>query len=142
MMVAAIVLLQQPSLYATAFPNPTGDNGWEEYLMAADIVSTTAADRLINYKYYLEPRNEGNIDGERNAVRALGRACDLVRTGNKKKLSPLQLSDDEDTNIAFSKGTGNIAKLFIMESRVRFASGRPDSGSESIIDGMTFGNRL
>ena len=90
----------------------------------------------------MEPRNEGNIDGERNAVRALARACELIRTGNKKKLLPLQLPEDQDTSIAFSKGTGNIAKLFIMESRVRFATGRPDSGAESIVDGMTFGNRL
>ena len=53
-MIAAIVAvcaIQQGSLFARTFPNPTGSNGWEEYMMAADIVSSSAADRLINYRY-------------------------------------------------------------------------------------------
>jgi hypothetical protein len=124
------------------FPAPTGDNGWEEYLRAADIVSTKEADRLVNYKFYLEPRNNGSLQGDRAALDALRTACDLVREGNRKKLVPFEMPDDQDVNIMVSKGRSNLAKLFAMEVRVRTASGRPDSAAESVIDAMTYGNRL
>jgi hypothetical protein len=38
-LIAATALLQGQSFFARTFPNPTGNNGWEEYTMAADYIA-------------------------------------------------------------------------------------------------------
>ena len=145
-MIAAIIatfcLIEQGSLSSRFFPVPTGENGWEEYLRAVDIVSKKEANRLVNYIFYLEPQNNGSLQGDRVALKALKEACDLVREGNRKKLKPLHMADDPDVNILVSRGQTNLAKLFVMEIRAGKASGKPDSAAQSLIDSMTYSNRL
>lgn len=141
-LLTATVALQGSGLFAPTFPNPTGNNGWEEYLMAIDIVSRPDANRLINYQFYLEPKMQGNISMDREVLKTLGRACDLIRVGNSKPLRALPFGEDDDRGFEVMGGSRSISRLFAIEARVRFADGGPDSGVDSIIDAMTFSGRV
>ncbi|MEO7453871.1 MAG: hypothetical protein ABIV13_03810 [Fimbriimonadales bacterium] len=69
--VIAMMLAQQPTFFSQTFPNPTANNGWEQYAMAADIVSFRGAERLVNYYYY--DNQEQGLKGDLRALKFLGR---------------------------------------------------------------------
>jgi len=133
----AVAMMQQGPFFAAAFPNPTGANGWEEYVMAVDIVEARAADRLVNYYYYNDWKE--SMEADRLALEQLGRACDLVRAGNRKRLDNRPAVVE---SIEFRGGLSNVVRLLRLEARVRFGEGKSDAGCESIIAAIDFADRV
>lgn len=105
--------------------------------MAVDIVKAPGADRLVNYYYYNDWKE--SLDADRLALKQLARACDLVRTGNRKRLvnrPPIVES------IEFRRELSNVVRLLHLEARVDFAEGKSELGSESIIAAIDFADRV
>jgi hypothetical protein len=105
--------------------------------MAVEILAPPSADRLVNY-YFYDDLQEG-IDSDRIVIGELGRACDLVRTGNRKRLTYRpSLTESVEYKGSFLK----VVKLFQIEARLRFSEGHSDLGSQSIIAAIDFSDRI
>ncbi len=123
--------------FSQCFDEYSGKNAYEDYLMAADIVSGWQPARAISNYYKIDP-----IEADRKAVRDLGRACDLIRIGNRKPANyPL---DDDPFTMSFAHVVGykEAAKLLLCEARVRLADGDKDGATQSLIDNMAFANQV
>jgi hypothetical protein len=139
----AISLMQGPSYFEQAFPNPTGNNGWEEYVMAADVMRHSDANRAVNRFSMAERKWDDSIEGARETVRKYRKACDLIRIGNKKPLV-YPWKDDEHgmpNDPAAMTSYSNVVKLLGDEVRVRFADGNAQAAAESIVAGVEFARR-
>lgn len=140
--VLAMVLAQQPSYFQQAFPVATGNNGWEEYVMAADIMRSPEAGRAVDRFDMATGRWDDSIESARATVAKYGRACDLIRIGNKK---PLRYPWKEDEygfpSDPVGSEYGQVAKLLCEEARVNFGDGRPAAAAESILTGLVFARR-
>src|SRR5687768_5530356 len=94
--IVALAIAQQPSYFVATFPNPTGNNGWEEYTRALDLVRGLGArSALANGLVESRNLNSKTLD-----------AVDLVRAGNRKPLVyPWKLDlieiDDRNPSILF-----------------------------------------
>jgi hypothetical protein len=134
-MIATIVLLmllQQPSFFEQSFPFPTGNNGWEEYTMAVDVLRGRR-DGL---------RDRQDLSKSRALVNEFSKVIHLVRAGNKKSLafpweSNAFMVDERHPLHRF----GDVG--FIMASRigVEFAAGNPAAAVEAIEDALAFADR-
>lgn len=141
-LVVGVLLAQQGSYFARTFPVPTGNNGWEEYLMAADIMRSPDAIRAVD-RYETSTRSwDDSIESARETVAKFGRACDLFRLGNKKPLT-YPWSEDEHglPDDPVGREYFQVVKLLLDEARVRFADGRPAAAAESILTGIVFARR-
>jgi hypothetical protein len=79
------------------------------------------------------------LDADRLVLRELGRACDLVRTGNGKRLSSRPpLTDSFEFKRSFLK----VVKLLRIEARLRFSEGHSDLGAESIVAAVDCADRV
>ena len=134
---ATLVLAQQQSYLSQAIAQPTGNNGWEEYLSAADLVRGEDVWSLM-YDTKSVP-----LTRDKTAITRYGKVCDLVRAGNSKPLTYpwLVTAYQTETFPAFAS-LKSIGTLFIAESQVHFSEGRPGAGARTILDLLRFGRRI
>lgn len=140
--VVVIAFAQQPSFFAAAFPNPTGANGWEEYVMASDIMSSPEANRAVN-RFDLDTGTwDDSIESARATIRKYGNACDLIRIGNEKPLVyPWKEDEYGMPDDPVGMGYSRLVKLLRDEIRVNFADGKPKAATDSILTGVVFARR-
>ncbi len=130
--------------FEEAIPRPTGANGYEEYLRAADIVSNPVSLSFARYEGYLMARSLGGfpdeapprpvgvaenatlLDVQREHVRRCGQALDLVERGNGKPVFDPREKVDGATTFPELAGLKEIAKFAVTNMRVCFADGQPD----------------
>lgn len=154
---AAIVsLLAQgsPKLTDRVFSTLTGENGYEEYVKAADIVDTP------QFHLYLDPspdvldqavRDDPKVSGlaqklksmsllavRQEAVQRFGPALELVRKGNLKNVYDPRSDITPETIFPELRNFKYLARLFTFESYVRFAEGNPSAGTKALLDGLVF----
>jgi len=134
---AAIAITQQGSLFARTFPNPTGSNGWEEYLMAADMM-TPEASRVI-----LGAGAPNRLTVARTALKSYGRVCDLIRAGNKKPLKfPWEVDHYYAGHVPAYAALKEAARVLAFEADVAFADGKPGAAARPIKDALEFSRRI
>ena len=124
----------RPPAFARLFPQPTGVNGYEEWVQAGDLIRNNAlidAGRepgaTLTFKRHLL--------ADANVMQALR----LLRVGlNKPILTPHTLQDESS---AFSELAAfrKLAALLAIEEYVRFAGGNGDGAIDSLYDGLRFG---
>jgi hypothetical protein len=140
MIIAALCFLlaqQQPSYLLQAIPHPTGNNGWEEYLMAADIVRRSDVARTI-YDADTIP-----LVRDRTSISKYGKICDLVRVGNSKPLIyPWPVSEYQVETFPAYAQLKVIGAMLSGEAQADFASGRPSAGARDISNLLKFGRRI
>ncbi len=139
---AAIVLRadQQNSLYRSIVKQPTGDNGYEEYLQAADAAVGS------NVRALLEAVEAPNAPGSRlDRLRAIHRQCGritpLVSQGNKKKVF-YPNTMDWDTLLPELQIFRAIGSALVFKAEVDFADGRVNDGVGTLVDVMLFGDKV
>jgi hypothetical protein len=133
----AVALSPQGGNFGGTFPHPTGNNGWEEYLMAADMVAGAEAARA------LYEASANLIARDRAAVSRYRRACELVRAGNKKPIVfPWKIEPYEALEFPAYAEIKVLGNLLQAEARVAFADGKPDAAARSIRDGLVMGRRI
>lgn len=130
----ATIALAQGGHLATWFPVPTGQNGYEEFLQAADIVGRA------DYETVWQARKL-DLKSSKNLLAQYGHSLDLVERGLRKPLrvpwDPLEPVDYVRVSISL------ISLTELMESRVRtlFADGRPGTAADKMIVALDFSDR-
>ena len=127
----------RPAASATLFPQPTGQNGYEEWVQAGDLIRNNAlveAAAMPDATLTLKRRLLADPD----VVKALH----LLREGlNKPALTPHALLDENATYPEL-RSFRKLAHLLAIEQYVRFANGNGDGAIESLSDGLRFGYRV
>lgn len=156
------------SLFRKYFPKPTGTNGFEEYLQAADIAQSPAfaSHSAFFARIVAEAAGQPPIDDEtgrplpwppapaglspsssqldvqRQWVKACGRILDLVKTGNTKPaFDPRATFDFESTFPELSKFR-SVARFLSMAAYVRFADGSSASGTDALLQALRFADAV
>lgn len=153
--VALICLAQsQSSLMGQVIPNPSGQNGYEEYLRAADIISGETANALLagplrdgedttvtnesTNKEYRRVRASlaglSKLEVERLLWAKFGRAMDLVEKGNQKPVIGPRPTIGPSTLFPEMARFRSIARLAVAGSHVLLAQGNPRAASHQLIN--------
>ena len=156
-MLAALCLagtpgIQGKTLLEQIVPHPTGNNGYEEYLRAAQILRDPGAgiflwwpewapsgDALAAYRAeWARLSKLSLLEVRREAVKRFGRALDLVRQGNAK---PIQLPLGGSPMDTFPREFKAIAKFARMDAYVRWADGDSRGATDTLLQCLTFSSR-
>ena len=140
LLVAAIGANQQPDLFRTIIGAPTGENGYEEYVMAADM-AITAQVRKYFIQVNLETADGTKLDRRRDLARRLGRIETLIQQGNKKPVfypSPMNFS----TSLPEISPLLNLGSALVEKAEVHFADGQVNQGFDTLTTVVEYGHKL
>ena len=149
-------VLQQASMYEKIVPNPTGANGYEEYLRAADIA---ALPEFSNYDRWLSNPRGGNSSVEidkpvdvdpkdpdltvrRKWADRFRACCDLISNGNRKAVADPRGIIKVDTLFPEMARFRALARFEAVSAHVSFADGQTGQGIRHIEDAVIFGNKI
>ncbi len=137
-MIAAVaaIALAQGGHYAKWFPIPSGQNGYEEFLQAADIVHRTGSESTVWHSSKLDLRKS------RDLVDKYGRALDLAERGLRKPLRPPWDPIDPDSDYVWSC-IELVTVSELMENRIRvlLADGKPGTAADKIMVALDYSDR-
>ena len=140
---------QAGSLLQQVIPQPTGDNGYEEYLRAADAVSTKA---FKEFKQWNSALDGGSSPGQAPSglsetstplerkgyeVRTFGSALKLIAAGNAK---PTERGANA-LMVEFSR-FNDLTNLGVDSAYVSFAKGDWKAGVDVLLEVLAFGNNV
>ena len=128
----------KPPLFATLFAQPTGMNGYEEWIQAGDLVRNNEmlnqamdADTTLTYKRRIL------------ADTTVQKALRLLREGMEKPtIAPPEAPDDNNAPFFPMASFRNLARLFYIQLYVQFAEGRVDAAIDTLSTGLRFGYRI
>ncbi|MBI5706106.1 MAG: hypothetical protein HZC36_03845 [Armatimonadetes bacterium] len=141
-------------LFPKLFPNPTGQNGMEEYVLATDMVARSRFGDFQNWLgYKMSPsgaefaskeeldglsklpfgdlRKTSVLEASRVALAGLDQVKELVRRGNGKPVRALP--PDSELRNTFLARMKLLAKFFACEANAYFAQGKSNAGTDSLI---------
>ena len=137
---AAAPQTQQPydpnmPIFPWLFPSPTNNNGYEEFVRAADLVKNipeinTALNEPLEYK-----RRVLNMS-------ACIKALSILREGVAKQVKSPRPTFDENTLFPELAEFRKLGRLMVTEQYVDFADGRVDAAIESLRVGLTFSYQI
>jgi hypothetical protein len=157
---------RQESLFQKYFPRPSGRNGMEEYLAAADMVAASDYGKLGVWEGYrmrvaqAGPQVEHNpefveitrtlgdpwkttvLAARRKAVAGLARVRSLVIAGNNKPIWSLHEKIGPDTLFPELGRLKTVVKLLATEAFVHFADGNSALGTDVLLAALTMNHRL
>ncbi|HLK56470.1 MAG TPA: hypothetical protein VKU00_07895 [Chthonomonadaceae bacterium] len=124
----------KPPSFPILFPNPTNNNGYEEWVKAADLIQNNdAIDTATEPGATLTLKRRVLMD--RDVVQAL----ELLHEGLKKPIVSPHHNLDENTLLPELAPFRKLARLLSTEMYVQFADGRVDAAIDSLRDGLAFG---
>ena len=150
------VTFQGPkSLFEQIVPNPTGRNGYEEYLRAADLA---ISGDYASYERWLaaigQPKRDlpielppmpTNVTADMSdlAVRKrandqLGSVVDLVRSGNQKSVFDPRKNISISTTFPELGPFKTVGKVIMNRAHVEFSSGQTSLAVNDLLEGLTF----
>jgi hypothetical protein len=126
----------EPSIFSQLFPQPTGNNGYEELVLAGQLTRhNEALDALM--------AGSGTLNDKRNALAQpdIARALALIREGLRKPiLSPRAgLPIDEETRYPDMMLMRQLARLLKIKQYVLLADGRTGEAIDCLRDGLRIG---
>ena len=128
----------KPPSFSTLFPVPTNNNGYEEWVQAADLIQNNP--KVVA----LASDSEMTLAMKRRLLADPGveRALQLLRAGVQKPVFSPRTSVDVNTTFPELRGFLPLARLLCVEQYVAFADGRVDRAIETLRTGLTFGYRI
>jgi hypothetical protein len=130
----------QAGLLREIVPDPTGNNGYEEYLAAADIVRTPDFARAEDGTAWVQDGESGDakayLKAAKDETSSFAQAVTLVRQGNTKGVT-----DPRPAWVAFypeARPLKLVARLMTREADVEFGDGKVDLGVQTLLDGLQF----
>ena len=124
---------QRPPIFPQLFPQPTHDNGYEEWVLAADLIrNNTAIDEATQPGATLTFKR--HVLADRGVVEALA----LLHEGLKKPIRSPHENIDETTLLPELALFRKLARLLRTVQYVNFADGRVDAAIDTLRDGLTF----
>ena len=165
--VIALLILQtngQSSIFKTTVPRPTGKNGYEEYVRAAEIVTSPECTFMMNYdpksptppqadeetpsdkfknlqKTYQRILGKTPLQIRRLLYKDFGRALELVRIGNAKPIFPTRPITMETLFPEYS-AFKRLVKYSVMCSDSLIADGRTGEASKVLVDLFTMAKNI
>lgn len=132
---------ETPEPYKPVFdqviPKVTGNNGYEELVLAGDLVASNRA-----FADLIDP----SITPLRLSVikkvlqdRDLVRARELLRVGLSKPVNTPREKIDDETPLGEFRGFRQLARLLMLSTIVDFADGRINRAIDTLHDGLKFG---
>ncbi|GMV36641.1 MAG: hypothetical protein AMXMBFR61_11490 [Fimbriimonadales bacterium] len=121
------------------FPNPTGDNGIEDLLIAAEMLDGNRA-----FREYEELWIDGQatLQHKRSTVTSCKAVLARIRTGLARESFRFRESVTFDTPLPGYGHLRRLAKLLSAEQEVHFADGREMQAIDSFRDGYRLGQLL
>ena len=126
-----------PSVFSRLFTQPTGQNGYEDWVQAGDLVRDT---KLVDQA----AETNATLTFKRRVLDdpAVQKALHLLREGlNKPAQSPHNVLDENTTYPEFGP-LRRLGGLLATEIYVRFANGSVDGAIDTLNDGLCFGYRI
>jgi len=152
-MVAFLIgaILGQGSMFAKIVPSPTGMNGYEEYLRAADIANTPdfkayglwlqSRDTAYAPPQDVDPKDPDLVVRRKWADRFRA-CCSLIARGNQKPVfDPRGEFTPETTFPEFSQFR-QVIRLEAATAHVDFADGQTGSGVRHVEDSIVFAGKI
>jgi hypothetical protein len=129
--------LSNPPVFSRLFTQPTGQNGYEDWVQAGDAIrddpmvnQAMTADATLTFKR--------RVLADPNVQKAMH----LLREGLNKPVQSPHLMPDNNTVFPEMAPFRRLARLLSMEIYVRFADGRTDAALDSLQDGLRFGSLM
>jgi len=156
----------QRSSISKAFPRPTGHNGYEEYVQAAEILSSAGIRDLLTWapgrprpaKDPDDPDDPGPskeqlaiydrlnaltpLEIRRESMLKCGRALDLISRGNSKPVFDPRGDFGPDTLFPEYPAFRNVSRLALQASAVYAADGRTDLATKALLDQIWFADNF
>lgn len=142
-------------------PNPTGNNAYEDYLRAGDLVGPSLWNRYDSWIAYrmralMDPPGDPeppeippgvspgmtDLTIRRVANERLGGVMDIIRNGNEKPSFDPRSSYDANTLLPEFARFKMLAKVDLNRAQVEFADGHTRQAAEDLLDGMTFSHKI
>ena len=127
----------KPPLFSRVFKNATNQNGYEEWVQAADLIqnnadvdTATLPEATLTFKR--------RVLADPSVVQALR----LLRVGLTKPVASPRPDYDEDTLLPELSSFRKLARLLRTQLYVDFADGRVSSAIETLRVGLAFGYRI
>lgn len=137
---ACAVSVQGQTLLERTIGTPTGTNGYEEYLMAADLVSGDAFTKMVES---ISGGGTGTFLEANLALRdRFGRALELVRSGNAKGVKDPRAAYTLTTEFPELSPFRSLGRLFLADAYVHLAEGRSEAAAKDLADCIEFGRRI
>jgi hypothetical protein len=151
------------SVYERVVRTPDLRNGYEDYLRAADVIQFSPVRTVIGWAPNMEemkPVEDTTAEGlraiaEHNRIRnltllqayrevseKLGKSLDLVRVGNSKDVYDPRADVGPETTFHEYPAFKQIARVARNDAYVKFANGNTAAGTEVLLTGTTFGQKL
>lgn len=156
---ALALIGQQGSLYSRIVPKTTGHNGYEEYLRAADFLTSDEGRAFALYDPSLRSASETLQKPEvaetfrrlsamepltvaREAMRKYGGVLSLIAQGNRKTVTDPRAPIGPSSPFPEFSVFRSIGKIETMAASVYAADGRTDLAVETLVDGLTFSDNI
>ena len=126
----------RPPIFGQLFPQPTGQNGYEEWVQASDLIrNNKGIDRATEQGATLTMKRR------LLAEPAVQSALHLLHVGLSKPAPP-RLERYADTKLPQYIPFFKLGNLLAIELYVQFADGRVDAALDTLDDGLHFGYRI
>lgn len=146
---------QAPSLASRLVPNPSGKNGYEEYVYAADRVNTPLWKAYDNWLAYLSQTatdlnsnppampdgitiQMSDLDVRRRVDNLFGSALNLVHEGNRKPVFDPRTEFTAETLLPELAVFKTVGRVISNRAHVDFSAGRATAATDALLDGLTF----
>ncbi len=170
---AAVLILapafQDRSLYKEIVPAPTGKNGYEEYLQAADLLTDGLFSVYLNWSpsqyKEMQEANSRLKDGEWSntqpqldlaknlskmdylgvqeaAAKRYGRAIKLMMLGNGKPVFDPRKQISSDTMFREFSYFKSLARLVVADVYQKLANGDSSGAQQDLVAGLAFSHRI
>lgn len=154
---ALALVARQGSLFERVVPKATGNNGYEEYVRAADAVSSASGRAFATYEgpsaapqgaapetaeLYRRLAGMAPLDVAREAAQRYGTALALVERGNRKPVFHPLGTILPDTAIPEFSSFRTVGRLHALVARAQAADGRTDAAVGTLLEGLTFADNV
>lgn len=117
--------------YATLFPRPTHANGYEEFMMAADLLDGPRFEAIIQRQY---ERSLPRLETAEAADRGFSRVADLVRQGLQKEVVRPEIMDSGERLFPELGGLRRVGRFLSLRMYAQAARGNTKESVQCYLD--------
>lgn len=129
-----------PAVFPQLFPNPTGHNGYEEFVKAVDLLNASPVCQEFEDVYKPAPTLE--IKRELLADPTARRVLAMTRSGLTKRIQTPRLAPELQTLTPELGAFRAVARLICAEMDVSFADGQTARAVDCLNDSLRFGRAV
>ncbi|MCW3055757.1 MAG: hypothetical protein JWN14_4927, partial [Chthonomonadales bacterium] len=128
----------RPLNFPKLFPQPTHNNGYEEFVLAADLIINNAKREALDAELSPTLALRRRVLDDPEVTEALR----LLRVGLTKPIFSPRTTIDETARFTELIYFRSLGRLLVAEQYVAFADGRVDAAINSLRTGLAFGYRV